>query len=209
MKSALERRGSGSADRGSVGAVWGFALAAALCAALPLAAARAETYTIDPRHTFPSFEISHMGTSTHRGRFNRTTGKISLDRTAKSGWVLIEMDPASVDTGDPQLESVLRSETFFDTDAHNYIYFRSTGMEFDGERLVAVRGELTLLGVTRPLTLTVQSLNCGVSPINKKETCGADITATLKRSDFGMTRHIPAVGDEVRLLIQVEAIRDD
>lgn len=189
----------------------GFPIALAIfaSAALALPAAAAETYTIDPRHTFPGFEVSHLGISTQRGRFNRTRGQIALDRAAKSGWVLIEVDPASVDTGDAQLEAILRSETFFDADTHRYVYFRSTGMEFDGERLARVPGELTLLGVTRPLTLTVQSLSCGVNPVNKKETCGADVTATLRRSEFGMTRHIPAVGDEVRLLIQVEAVRDD
>jgi len=179
-----------------------------LLAALPLLAQGSETYTIDPRHTFPSFEISHLGVSTQRGRFNHTKGQIALDRAAKSGWVLIEVDPASVNTGDRQEEAVLRSETFFDAETHGYVYFRSTGMEFEGERLARVPGELTLMGVTRPLTLTVQSLNCGVNPISKKETCGADVTATLRRSEFGMTRFIPAVGDEVRLLIQVEAVRD-
>lgn len=184
-------------------------IAAMASAALVLPAAAAETYTIDPRHTFPSFEVSHLGISTQRGRFNRTTGQISLDRAARSGWLLIEVDPASVDTGDAQLEAILRSDTFFDADTHRYIYFRSTGMEFEGERLTRVRGELTLLGVTKPVTLAVQSLNCGLNPINRKETCGADVTATLNRSEFGMTRHIPAVGDEVRLLIQVEATRDE
>ncbi|HET9699735.1 MAG TPA: YceI family protein [Burkholderiales bacterium] len=178
-------------------------------AALALPASAAETYTIDPRHTFPSFEVRHLGLSTQRGRFNRSSGQIALDRTAKSGWVLIEVDPTSVDTGDAQLEAILRSETFFDAENHRYVYFRSTGMEFEGERLVRVPGELTLLGVTRPLVLTVHSLNCGVNPINRKQTCGADVTATLKRSEFGMSRHIPAVGDEVRLLIQVEATRDE
>ena len=178
-------------------------------AALALPASAAETYTIDPRHTFPGFEVSHLGISTQRGRFNRSRGQIALDRAAKSGWVLIEVDPASVDTGDAQLEAILRSETFFDADTHPYAWFRSTGMEFEGERLARVPGQLTLLGVTRPLTLTVHSLSCGVNPVTGKQTCGADVTATLRRSEFGMGRHIPAVGDEVRLLIQVEAIRDD
>src|SRR5512134_1708025 len=146
-------------------------LALILLAALPLLAQGADTYTIDPRHTFPSFEVSHLGISTQRGRFNHSKGQIALDRAAKSGWVLIEVDPASVDTGDAQVEAVLRSETFFDVDTHTYVYFRSTGMEFEGERLARVPGELTLMGVTRPLTLTVQSLNCGANFISKKETC--------------------------------------
>lgn len=182
---------------------------ALLTGLLAFQAAAAETYTIDPRHTFPSFEVSHLGISTQRGRFNRTTGKISLDRAAKSGWVLMEVDPASVDTGDAQLEAVLRSETFFDAETHPYVYFRSTGLEYEGERLARVPGELTLLGVTRPLVLTVHSLNCGINPVTGKQTCGADVSALLRRSEFGMSRHIPAVGDEVRLLIQVEAVRDD
>jgi polyisoprenoid-binding protein YceI len=186
-----------------------FRIAGVVIVALALPAAAMDTYTIDPRHTFPSFEVSHLGISTQRGRFNRTRGEIALDRASKSGWVLIEVDPASVDTGNTQIDAVLRSETFFDTDAHPYVFFRSTGMEFEGERLARVPGELTLLGVRRPLTLAVQSLHCGVNPITSKETCGADVTANLRRSEFGMTRHIPAVGDEVRLLIQVEAIRDD
>jgi len=182
------------------------ALATGLLAAAT-ASSGGEVYTVDPRHTFPSFEVSHLGLSTQRGRFNRTEGEIALDLPARRGWVQIQIDPDSVDTGDAQLEAILRSETFFDTASHRYIYFRSTGMEFTGDRLARVRGELTLLGVTRPLDLQVTGFRCGPHPVTKQPTCGADATAVLKRSDFGMTRHIPAVGDEVTLLIQVEATR--
>jgi len=184
------------------------AFLAAILLGTAAASAGADTYAVDPRHTFPSFEVSHLGLSTQRGRFNRTEGEISLDLAARRGWVQIQIDPDSVDTGDAQLEAILRSETFFDTATHRYIYFRSTGLEFTGDRLSRVQGELTLLGVARPISLEVASFHCGPHPISKKEVCGADVTATLKRSDFGMTRHIPAVGDEVKLLIQVEAVRN-
>lgn len=172
------------------------------------ASVAAETFSVDPRHTFASFEVSHLGLSTQRGRFNRARGEIGLDLGARRGWVQIQIDPDSVDTGDAQLEAVLRSETFFDTANHRYIYFRSTGLEFTGNRLSRVRGELTMLDVTRPLELVVTSFHCGPNPVTGQDVCGADATATLRRSDYGMTRHIPAVGDEVRLLIQVEATRN-
>ena len=183
-------------------------LALALLLAGSAASGAPEVYSVDPRHTFPSFEVSHLGLSTQRGRFNRTRGEIGLDLAARRGWVQIQIDPDSVDTGDAQLEAVLRSETFFDTDVHRYIYFRSTGLEFTGDRLSRVRGELTMLDVTRPLDLEVTRLHCGPNPVTKQQVCGADATATLRRSEYGMTRHIPAVGDEIRLLIQVEATRN-
>lgn len=181
-----------------------------LCALLsvPFATQGMDTYTVDPQHTFPSFEVKHLGFSTQRGRFNKTRGQIGLDQASKRGWVLIEIDPDSLDTGDRQLEAVLRSDTFFDTEVHRYIYFRSTGMEFEGDRPVRMQGELTMHGVTRRITLTVQSFNCGEHPINKKKACGADVTTTLKRTDFGMTRYLDWVSDEVNLLISVEAFKD-
>lgn len=180
-----------------------------LLAALPLAAEAMETYTVDPRHTFTNYEAKHLGFSTQRGRFNRTRGRIGLDLAARRGWVHIEVDPDSVDSGDAQLDAVLRTETFFDTEVHPYVYFRSTGMEFDGDRPARVPGELVMRGVTRPIVLTIQSFHCGPNPVNKRHACGADVTTTLKRSEFGMTRYLSWVSDEVRLLISVEAFRDE
>lgn len=177
--------------------------------ALFLAApALAEDFTIDSRHTFPSFEVSHMGLSTQRGRFNSTSGKITLDRAGRKGTVELAIDATTVSTGLAELEKHLRGEDFFNVEKFPKITFKSSKVVFEGENPRSVEGEITLLGVTKPLTLSVSSFNCRVHPMTKKYVCGADAGATIKRSEFGMSYAIPAVSDEVKLLIQVEAIRE-
>jgi polyisoprenoid-binding protein YceI len=167
----------------------------------------AETYTIDPSHTFPRFSISHFGFSTHHGQFNRTSGRIVLDRAAKSGTVDISVDTASVATGDPKLEQHLRAEDFFNVARYPTMVFRAKSLKFNGDVPVAAEGELTLLGVTRPLTLAISRLKCGPHPVAKAEVCGAEVTGTLRRSEWGMKAYVPAIGDEVELRIQVEAVK--
>lgn len=167
-----------------------------------------EGFTIDPRHTFPSFEVNHMGLSTQRGRFDSAKGKITLDRAEKKGAMEIEIDARTVNTGLQELEKHLRGEDFFNVEKYPKIVFKSNKIEFEEDRPKSVQGDLTLLGVTRPMTFSVNSFNCRVHPMNKKYVCGADAAATIKRSDFGMSYALPAVSDEVRLLIQVEAFRD-
>jgi polyisoprenoid-binding protein YceI len=164
-----------------------------------------ETYTIDSTHTFPSFEIGHMGFSTQRGRFNKTTGSIVLDRPAKKASVDITIDANSISTGLEKLETHLRAEDFFDVAKYPTITFKSTGAKFNGDKLASVSGDLTMHGVTKPVTLTVTSFFCGPNPVYKKDACGADAVTTIKRSDFGINYALPAVSDEVKLLIQVEA----
>lgn len=171
-------------------------------------AAAADSYAIDPAHTFPRFEVSHLGFSTHRGQFNRTAGRLVLDRIAKSGNVEIIVQTASIGTGDPKLESELRSDKFFDVEKFPTMVFRAKTLKFNGDTPASAEGELTLLGVTRPLSLAIAHVKCGAHPLNKKQTCGAEVTGTLKRSDFGMKTFIPLVGDEITLRIQVEAWRD-
>lgn len=168
----------------------------------------ADSYTLDSRHTFPSFEVSHLGFSTQRGRFNVSRGKIMLDRPAKSGTVEITVDTASIDTGLDKLEEHLRAADFFNSALHPAMTYRSTKLAFNGDALAKVEGELTLLGITKPLTLSVSHFRCGIHPMLKREVCGADLTGSIKRSDFGMKYALPAVGDEVKLMIQVEAIND-
>lgn len=175
---------------------------------LPACVFAAESYTVDNRHTFPSFEVNHLGLSTYRGRFNTTSGKITLDRAAKTASVEIEIDTASVSTGLAELEKHLRAEDFFNVEKFPKVTFKSTRVEFEGENPKAVHGDLTMLGVKKPVTLTIGSFNCRVHPMNKKYVCGADAFVTIKRSEFGMNYAIPAVSDEVKLLLQVEAIRD-
>ena len=180
-----------------------------ICAAIsaPVFAAP-ETYIIDSSHTFPSFEISHLGFSKHRGRFNNTSGQIVIDSAAKSGAIEVKIDTASVDTGGEKLETHLRAEDFFNVEKFPTMTFKSNKLNFDGDNLVAAQGELTLLGISKPVTLNIASFKCGNHPVNKKAMCGAEATATIKRSDFGMKYGVPAVGDEVKLAIQVEAYKN-
>lgn len=168
----------------------------------------AESYTIDPRHTFPSFEVTHLGFSTQRGRFNKASGKIVLDLAAKSGSVDISIDAASIDMGIDKWDEHMKSEDFFNAAQYPSISFKSDRLTFDGDKLVAVDGQLSLLGATKPVTLKVTHFHCGMQPVAKREACGADATATIRRSEFGMTKFVPGVGDEVLLRIPVEAFKD-
>jgi polyisoprenoid-binding protein YceI len=183
-------------------------LAAAIAALALPAAAQVETYTIDPRHTFPAFEVSHFGMSLQRGRFNKTSGKITVDKAAKTGSVDVTIDAASVDTGDAKLGDHLRNQDFFNAAAHPNLTFKGTKFNFEGDKVKSVDGELTILGVSKPVTLTAQHFNCGNHPMNKKAMCGAEFTTAIKRSDWGMKYAIPAVADDVMLRINVEAYKD-
>ena len=182
--------------------------ALALFAGVSSASAATEHYTIDPAHTFPRFEVSHFGFSTHRGQFNTTAGKLVLDRTTKTGSVEITVQTASIGTGDPRLESELRSDKFFNVEKFPVMTFKSKTLKFNGDVPASAEGELTLLGVTKPLTLAISQVKCGTHPLNKKDDCGAELTGSLKRSEFGMKTGVPAVGDEITLRIQVEAWKD-
>ena len=172
---------------------------------MPPAAPGEEIYAIDPGHTFPTFEISHMGSSTHRGRFNKTNGWITLNRAARSGSIQLTIDADSIDTGDVRLEERLRKPDFFDTTTFPDITFRSNKLRFEGDALTAVDGDLTLRGVTRPVTLTVTSFRCGKFPVIGTEVCGANAETTIKRADFGISMYPSMIGGDVKLLIQVEA----
>ena len=178
-------------------------------AAVPaFALAQQEVYTIDPDHTIPAFEVKHFGMSTQRGLFTKANGKVALDRTAKKGNADVRIDMTAVTTAVPKLADHLRSEDFFDAAKYPTAIFKGSDFKFDGDKLVAVGGELTLHGVTRPVTLSVAEFNCGNHPLTKKAMCGADLSATIKRSDFGVKAYVPAVGDDVKLSISVEAYRD-
>ncbi|HEX6793515.1 MAG TPA: YceI family protein [Casimicrobiaceae bacterium] len=176
----------------------------ALCVALPVAA---ETYTLDPVHSQVSFETEHLGLSHQVGTFVKSTAKATIDRAAKTGSVDVTIDPASVRTHDStRLDAIVKGEKFFNVEKYPTITFKSSDFKFDGDRLVAVNGELTLLGVTKPVTLSVDHFRCGANPFNKKPMCGGDASATIKRSEWGMTTGLPyAPADEVKLLIPFEA----
>ena len=181
-----------------------FAFATALSSA---ALAAPETYIIDTNHTMPRFEYSHLGYSIQLSRFDKTSGKIVLDRAAKTGSVDVVIDAKSVNTGSALFNEHIQGEDYFNTEKYPTITFKSSSLKFDGDKLVAVDGKLTVKGVTKPVTLTVISFQCMPHPMLKKDACGATATTKIKRSEFNAGKNAPYVGDEVTLTIPVEAIK--
>lgn len=185
--------------------------ALALSVALPVSALAADSYTVDPPHTYPHFSVNHLGFSTMQGRFDKTSGKITLDRAAKSGSVEIAIESASLSTGFAKRDEHLRSPDFFNVAEFPTIGYKSTAVRFKGDTPASVEGNLTLLGVTKPVTLTIDAFNCGtdpMDPLKKKQKCGADASAQIKRSDFGMKFALPNVGDDIKLVFEIEAIKN-
>jgi len=176
--------------------------------ALPLSAFAADSYTIDPLHTYPRFRINHLGFSTMQGRFDKTTGKITLDRAAKTGSVELAIETASVSTGFVKRDDHLKSPDFFNAAEFPTFTYKSTAIHFKGDTPSSVEGNLTISGVTKPVTFTIDAFNCGANPMNKKEECGADASADIKRSDFGVKYGVPNIGDDVKLVLEIEAIKD-
>ena len=168
-----------------------------------------ETYVIDPVHSQPMFEVQHMSFSLQRGTFSKVTGKITLDRAARKGALDVTIDTSTVKTIDPRLDTHVRGEDFFNVAKYPSMTFKSSELRFDGDRVVGADGELTLLGITKPVKLKVANFVCGDHPFNKKPMCGAEVTATIKRSEWGMKYGVPkAVGDDVKITIPVEAYRE-
>ena len=192
------------------------AVIGALALALPLAvSATPESYTIDPTHTFVYWEVDHLGVSMQRGRFDRTTGKLTLDRAAKTGGVDLAVETASLSSGDHQkgsrprtLDDHLKTADFFNVAEFPRMTFKSTGVKFAGDNPSEIAGQLTLLGVTKPLTLKVERWVCKDNPMNKKPMCGGNASGTVKRTDFGMKYGVPAIGDEIRLWVSLEGYKD-
>ena len=167
------------------------------------------TYNIDPSHTFPSFEADHMGgLSLWRGKFNKSSGKFMLDREAKKGWIDVVIDTTSVDFGHDKMNEHALNEDMFNVKQFPTAQFKANTINFNGDVPVSAEGELTMLGVTKPLTLTINSFMCKMSPILKREVCGADASAQFNRKDFGMS-YGEAYGFkmDVKLQIQVEGIK--
>lgn len=188
-------------------------LSTLLVAALPLCAAAApQTYLIDSQHSFPNFTINHLGMTVIHGRFDRMTGKITLDPAAKTGNLEAKIATATISTGDAKRadgarsrDEHLRSPDFFNTAEFPEMVYKSTHFNFNGENVESIDGTLTLLGVTKPVKLVLTSFKCGPHPFNKKPMCGAVAEGSIKRSDFGMKFGVPAISDEVKLAIGVEA----
>jgi polyisoprenoid-binding protein YceI len=165
------------------------------------------TYQVDPSHTYPSFAADHFGgLSVWRGKFDSSSGTIVLDKEAQTGTVDITVDTNSIDFGQAKLNEHVKSAEMFDVQKYPTATYKGTLTNFKNGAPTEVKGELTLHGVTRPLNLTVNSFMCKMTPMGKKERCGADASATFERSDFGIN-----YGDkygfnmQVKLAIQVEA----
>jgi polyisoprenoid-binding protein YceI len=164
------------------------------------------TYMIDPSHTYPSFEADHMGgLSVWRGKFNATSGKVVYDKDAKSGSLDVTVDMSSINFGMPKLDEHAKSAELFDVAKFPTAKFTGKFTKFNGASPMEAEGTLTFHGVTKPLTLVINTFKCIQSPLTHKEVCGADASSTFNRADFGVN-----FGDkygfnqEVKLQIQVE-----
>jgi len=183
-------------------------LAAAITLLAGSLSAQAASYAIDPAHTYVTFEISHFGTSTNRGRFDKKEGKVELDRAAKSGKVEITVDTASINTGFAAFNKHLQSADLFDAEKHPAMKFVADKFTFNGDKVSEVSASLTLLGITNPLTLKATNFNCYDNPMLKREVCGGDFEGMLDRTQFGMNYGIDwGFPKNVRLVVQVEAVK--
>lgn len=169
--------------------------------------AAADTYSIDPSHTYPSFEADHMGLSVWRGKYKKTSGTVTLDRKAKTGSIDILIDAASIDFGLEAMNTHAKKDDIFDVAKYPDVTYKSKTITFSGDVPSSIEGELTLHGVTKPVTLTINKFKCIMHPHYKKEVCGADASATFNRGDFGVTKGLPMFAPEVKLAIQVEAVK--
>ncbi|MEF7615319.1 YceI family protein [Aquincola sp. MAHUQ-54] len=172
------------------------------------APAHANTYAIDPTHTFVTFEIDHFGTSTNRARFDKKEGSVSFDRAAKTGKVEITIDTTSVNSGTAPFDKHLQSKDILNAAEFPTAKFVADKFSFNGDKVTEVGGSLTLLGKTLPVTLKANKFNCYNSPMLKREVCGGDFETTIARSQFGVNYGLNyGFSDNVRLIVQVEAVK--
>lgn len=191
-------------------------LAGALLAACPLAAhAQAETYKIDSQHSFPHFGVDHFGVSTIWGRFDKMGGTFMIDKAGKKGSVELVIDTASVTTGDSDKGSRprtrdehLRQADFFNSTEFPRMTYKSTNVKFSGDAPSEIEGQLTLLGVTKPVNIKIDRWTCKDHPMSKKPMCGGNASGSFKRTDFGMKFGVPNVGDEIKLMINFEGYKE-
>ena len=178
--------------------------------AVGASSAFAQTYNIDPGHTYPSFEADHLGLSFWRGKFTKTSGKVVLDKAATNGGTLeITIDANSIDFGHAKMNENARGKDMFNAEKFPTITYKSSALKFEGDKLVAVEGDMTLLGVSKAMSLKINHFKCMMHPMLKREVCGADASARFDRSDYGLSYGIPRFAPEVKLQLQVEAIRAD
>jgi len=165
-----------------------------------------QTYTVDPTHTFPRFSYSHFGLSKQLSRFDKTSGTVVWDKEAKTASIDMTINTSSVDTGFPLFNEHIQGADFLDTVKYPTATFKSTKVVFDGDKPTSIEGNLTIKGVTKPVTLKVTSFLNMPHPMLKKDAIGANAEVVVKRSDFKMDKYVPYVGDDVTIDIALEAI---
>ena len=167
------------------------------------------TYQVDDSHTFVDFSYNHMGLSQQLNTFDNASGTVVLDLDAKTGEVDITIDTKSVNTGHDGFNGHIQGEDFLDTDQFPTATFTSTKVIFEEDKPTAVEGELTIKGITKPITFEITNFNAMPHPMLKKPAMGANATANILRSDFNADKFAPGVSDEVTLTLSVEAIAAD
>jgi polyisoprenoid-binding protein YceI len=183
-------------------------IATVLAAAALGAQAQSATYAIDPAHTFATFEVDHFGATTNRGRFDKKSGTVQLDKAAKTGKVELIIETGSINSGTTAFDKHLQSKDFFNAAEFPTAKFVGDKFTFNGDKVSEVSGTLTLLGKTNPVTLKATKFNCYVNPMLKVEVCGGDFETTLVRSTYGMNWGLNfGFSDNVRLVVQVEAVK--
>jgi len=186
-------------------------LALLLTSVAGLAIAAPVKYTVDPSHTYPSFEADHMGgLSTWRGKFNATSGTVTLDKEAQAGTIDIKIDTASIDFGNDKLNKHATGAEIFDAEKFPVTSYTGKLAGFKNGAPTEVDGTLELHGVSKPVKLKIDKFLCKINPMSKKEVCGANATAKINREDFGVS-YGKAYGFsmDTTLAIQVEAVKAD
>ncbi len=184
-----------------------FAATALASAFATSAFAAPETYDVEPKHTFANFSYMHMGLSMQISKFSKTSGKIVFDKAAKTGSVDVTIDMKSVETGSSAFDSHIQAADFLDTEKFPTATFKSTKVSFEGDKPATIEGNLTIKGITKPVTLKVTHFANIEHPMAKKDAIGANATAVVKRTEFNAGKYAPLVGDDVTITISLEAIK--
>ena len=165
------------------------------------------TYQFDPSHTVAQFDIDQLWLFSQRGQFNHARGTLEYDAEQHSGSLEVVIDTDSLDTENDERDASLKGTGWFEVSRYPTITFRSQRFIFEQNRLIAIEGALTMLGITQPMRLEIAQMTCGLNPASSRWRCGAVASGTLLRSRFGLRTDLPLIGDEVRLRLQAEASR--
>ncbi|MEQ1662420.1 MAG: YceI family protein [Thiobacillus sp.] len=166
------------------------------------------TYVIDNSHTYPHFTYNHLGFSNQTHKFDTTRGFVVIDRAAQTGMAEVVIDTKSVNTGHALFNQHIQGADFFDTATYSTMTFIGDKMKFRKGIPVSLTGDLSLKGVTKPVTLAITHFKCMMHPMKKVEACGANASATIKRSAFNMGKYAPLVSDDVTLTLAIEALQE-